>query len=100
MVHDDAWPGIDFSLRAYDTAGIGPVRPPDPASAAESLDLSASVTRSRASTEALRSSPVPRYHEVIQRLASPLGWDLGRFRMFTADVVYPLHGADILLVQE
>jgi hypothetical protein len=100
MVHDDAWPDIDFSLRAYDTAGIGSVRPPDPASAAERLDISASVTRTRASVEALRSFPVPRYHEVIEHSASPLGWDLARFRMFTAEIVYPLYGADLLLVQE
>jgi hypothetical protein len=106
LVHEDAWPGCDFSLCAYDTAVRGLVRLPDPERDTDRLLLDAEVVRSPADAEALRSFPVPNYATMLHHLTAPLGWDMegarGRatFRMFSCEILYPLYGAQVLLVQE
>jgi hypothetical protein len=43
---------------------------------------------------------------MLHHLTAPLGWDMegarGRatFRMFSCEILYPLYGAQVLLVQE
>jgi hypothetical protein len=106
MVHEDAWPGCEFSLRAYHTAGRALVRLPDPDRDIDRLSIDAAVTRSPVDPETLRASPVPNYAEVLQHVMSPRGWKLlsrsGRpaFRRLRCEIAYPLYGAEILLVRE
>lgn len=105
LVHSEAWPGCEFSVRAYDTAGRGPVHLPDPERDADLLPLDATVVRSPANAEGLRVSSVPRYAEILRHLMAPLGWKLEgaserpAFQKFSCEIAYPLYGAEIKLVQ-
>ena len=106
LVHRDAWPGCDFSLHVYDTAGRGLVQLPDSERDFDRLSVDATVVRMPADDRALRASPVPRYAEILHHLTAPLGWKLeepsGRpaFRRIRCEIAYPLYGSQILLVQE
>ena len=106
LVHRSVWPGCDFSLRAYDTAGRGVVVLPDPEREFDRMSISSTIVRSPADAEALRTSPVPRYSELLRHVTTPLGWKLedtsGRaaFDKFSCEISYPLYGAEIVLVRE
>jgi hypothetical protein len=106
LVHNDTWPGCEFSLRAYDTAARGMVQLPDPERDFDRLSVDATVVHSPAGAEALRASPVPNYSEILHHLTAPLGWKLeaesGRpaFRKISCEIAYPLYGAQVLLVPE
>jgi hypothetical protein len=106
LVHEDVWPGCDFSLRAYDTAGRGMVHLPDPERDFDRLSVDARVVRSPATTEALRGSPVPNYVKILRHLMEPRGWKLAgtsggpAFRKLSFEIAYPLYGAQIMLVRE
>jgi len=106
LVHDDAWIGCDFSLRAYDTAGRGLITLPDPAREFDRLSLDAKIARSPAHAEALRASPVPNYSVILEHLMAPLGWTWERssgspaFRTIRCEIAYPMYGAQIVLVHE
>ena len=106
LVHEEVWARSEFSIRAYDTAGRGLVRLPDPEREFDRLPVDATANRSPASAEALRASPVPRYAEILHHLMAPLGWKLegpsGRpaFRKISFEVAYPVYGSEVLLVSE
>jgi hypothetical protein len=106
LVHEDVWPGCDFSLRAYDTAARGLVRLPDPERDPDRLSVDAEVVRGPANAAALRASRVPSYSAILRHLMAPVGWKLekspGRpaFRKFSCEIAYPLYGAEFLLVRE
>jgi hypothetical protein len=106
LVHEDVWPGRDFSVRVYDTAGRGVVHVPDPKRELDRLSVDATVARAPADAEALRVSPVPNYSTILRHLMEPLGWKLeaapGRpaFRKISCEIAYPLYGGQVLLVQE
>ena len=106
LVHDDAWPGCDFSLRIYDTAVRGTVDRPDPDRDPDLLPLDVAITRSRATPEALRAFPVPRYAEILRTLTDARGWTLNApdgtpaFRMWSCDAVYPLYGSQFMFLRE
>jgi hypothetical protein len=98
VVHRDAWPGCDFSLHAYDNAGRGFAAPGPLLWSADRLDLEAPVTRSDVTPAVLRSSPVPRYHELLTHITGPLGWNLAEFRQFSCEIVYPIYGSHVTLM--
>jgi len=106
LVHEDAWAGCDFSLRAYDTAGRGLVQLPDPEREVDRLSLDAEVERGPVTDETLRGSSAPNYAQILRHLTAPLGWKWesasGRpvFRRFGCEIAYPLYGAQVLLVRE
>jgi hypothetical protein len=106
LVHRDAWPGSDFSLRAYDIAGRGPLQLPDPERDFDRLSVDAAVVRAPADAGALQASPVPNYAQILRHLTAPLGWTLeeraGRpaFRRYSCEIAYPLYGSQVMLVQE
>lgn len=106
LIHRDVWRESDFSLQAYDIAGRGLARLPDPERDFDRLSLNATAVRSAADTEALRGSAVPNYAKILEHLTVPLGWTLeassGRpmFRRITFEIAYPLYGAQIMLVPE
>ncbi len=106
LVHQDAWPGCDFSLRAYDTAGRGVVALPDPEREFDRLSVDGRIIRSPADVEALRASPVPRYADLLRHLTTPLGWRLeepsghSAFHKISCEIAYPLYGSEIMLVRE
>lgn len=100
LVHEEVWPGCDFSVLAYDTTLRGVVRPPDPSRESDRLPLDAAVVQTRATAAVLRSSPVPNFATILGHLAAPRGWDLERspWRLFTVEVPYPLYGSQVQLV--
>lgn len=106
LVHRSVWPGCDFSLRAYDTAGRGVIVLPDPEREFDRLSVDGTITRSPADVDALRASAVPRYSDLLRHLTTPLGWKLeespGRpaFNKFSCEIAYPLYGSEIMLVRE
>lgn len=100
LVHRDAWVGCDFELRAYDTATRGLVALPDPARELDRLDIDESLLRTADGREALRRSPVRSHLDMVTAVTSPHAWDLGEFRGFHGEVVYPLYGAHIMLLHE
>jgi hypothetical protein len=106
LVHEDAWRGCDFSLRAYDTVGRDIVRVPDRSREFDRLSVEAAVVRSPADEEAFRASPVPNYSEILHHLTAPLGWSFegpaGRpaFRKIGCEIAYPLYGSHVLLARE
>jgi hypothetical protein len=106
LLHEDVWPGCDFSARAYHAVMRGPVTLPDPEREFDRLALQAEVTRSSVNADALRSSPVPNFAAVLRHVMAPLGWSWNRpdgtpaFRSFRCEVAYPLYGAQIILVRE
>jgi hypothetical protein len=106
LVHQDVWPGCEFSAAAYDTAGRGQVRLPDRERDPDRLPLDATVSRSLATAEALRASAVPNYAEILRTLLASHGWKLeaapGRaaFRKFSCEIAYPLYGTQIMLMRE
>jgi len=106
LVHEDVWPGCDFSLRVYDTAMRGVVHLPDPERDFDRLSVDAAIVRSPATVEALRASSVPRYLDILRHLTTERGWTLnessGRpaFRRVSCEIAYPLYGAQVMLVRE
>jgi hypothetical protein len=106
LVHRNVWPGCDFSLRAYDTAGRDVVVLPAPDREFDRLSIDATIARSPADAEALRASPVPRYSDVLRHLTTPLGWKLEEspggsvFNKISCEIAYPLYGSQIMLVWE
>jgi hypothetical protein len=102
LVHRDVWPDGAFEVVAYDTAGRGPVRLPDPDRESDRLSVDSAVEVTTASEDALRSSAVPGYAEILRSLMTPLGWKLeaaGRpaFRCFRCSIAYPIYGSQIML---
>ena len=106
LVHEDAWPGCEFALTAYDTAGRGWIPFPDPSGDdPDRLSLDAELIRSPAEEAILGASPVPQYAEILRHVTAPLGWSFeisGRpaFRMFRCEIAYPLYGSQMSLVRE
>jgi len=106
LVHQDAWPGCDFSVRAYDTALRGMVDLPSPDREIDRLTLDADVVRKQATREVLRSSPIPNYEKIVRHVTAEQRWQMEdasggpAFRMFSVDLQYPLYGAEVLLVRE
>ena len=98
LVHPEVWAGCGLSLRAYDTAGRGLVDLWDPSRDAERLPLEGAIERGVMTPGALRSSPVPRYAEVVEHVAD--GLDLTGFRVFSCELVYPLYGAHVMMMLE
>jgi hypothetical protein len=96
LVHRDVWPGCSFELEAYDTAmRLGERRNP-----ADRLFLEEAVRNSRVSATALRSSPVPGYESLLRSCTSGRPLDLEDLQMFSADVVYPVYGSEVLMVYD
>jgi hypothetical protein len=106
LVHQDAWPGCDFSVTAFDTALRGMVDLPNKDRESDRLSLDSEVVRTQATREALRSSPIPNYERILRHLTTEQNWKLedsrgaATFRMFSVDLLYPLYGAEVLLVRE
>ena len=106
LVHRDVWPGCDFSLRAYDTAGRDVIVLPDPDREFDRLSVDETIVHSPADTEALRASPVPKYSNVLRHLTTELGWKLEErpgspvFNKISCEISYPLYGSQIMLVLE
>lgn len=106
LVHRNAWPACDFSLRAYDTAGRGVIVLPDPNREFDRLSIVDTIVRSPLDDAALRASPVPKYADLLRHLTAPLGWKLEEpsgqpaFRKISCEIAYPLYGSHVMLVRE
>ena len=99
LIHNQVWPGCDFSLHAYDIATRGILLPPTPASEAFRLPLDAEVTRAPVvNDESLGAIPIFGYGGILRSLCGPV--DLSQFRMFTCDLVYPMYSSQIAMVYQ
>jgi hypothetical protein len=106
LVHRDIWPGCEFSLRAYDTAGRDVVVLPEPGREFDRMSIDAAIVRAPADAVALRSSPVPGYSDVLRNVTTQLAWKLEEpsgkpvFNKISCEIAYPLYGSQIMLVWE
>jgi hypothetical protein len=106
LVHRSVWPGANFSLHAYDTAGRDAIVLPDPDREFDRLSVDDTIVRSSADAEVLRGSPVPRYSDLLRHLMTPLGWKLedppgsSAFIRISCAITYPLYGSQTMLVWE
>jgi len=100
LLHEDAFPGLNPSLRVYDTATGGSVDINDPARDIDLLDVAESIEYLGWNAATFRASEIPRYTQIIHHACNKMGWDPQKFRGFRCRAHYPVYASQLSMVFE
>jgi hypothetical protein len=98
LLHEDAYPGSDATLVAFDTTLNGVADVNDPARAIDRLEISETVQSLGRGISALRIGDVPDYLELIERACTLLGWQPDEMRAYRCRIAYPVYGMQVAMV--
>lgn len=97
FVHDSLFAGQQPELRIYDTAFDGVADVNDAARDVDLLDLPEQVQPLAAAPSGWRIPEMPRYPELVARLAGSMGADPARLRAWRCRIDYPPYAAQVVL---
>ncbi|MEM1451344.1 MAG: hypothetical protein AAF957_13085 [Planctomycetota bacterium] len=97
ILHRDVYAGAAPELITYETAGMGPARPGDPAREVDRRSCPEPLQSLGEGTRRLRILEFARYGALLEHTFSTLGWDATAFRAYRVSIAYPLVGRQLTL---
>lgn len=90
IVHRDLFPDSDARLLVFNPGARGPANPNDPAREIDRINESATPELVSRNDQMFELPEVPRYAEMIERVASHAGHDMRDFRVYRLRIAYPV----------
>jgi len=100
IVHEDVYPGLEPSLRVYDTAMGGLVDINDHARDIDRLNVAESIEFLGWDVSTFRASEIPRYTKLLAHSCERMGWDGRKFRGYRCRAQYPVYSSQMSMVFE
>lgn len=97
LMHEDVFPSARPELRVYDCATRRGLKPTEPVQPDHLMNTRESLASVGTGTEGLACAGFNRYTECAREVCAQLGWDIERFRVFRADIAYPVMGSEVVI---
>jgi hypothetical protein len=98
IVHESLFAGQDPVLRLHDTCFEGVADAMDPRRDLDRLDMMESIISLGRGLAGVRSSLLPRYAELLQRVMSGAGYEAAQMRAYRCAIDYPLYGSQVSML--
>jgi hypothetical protein len=95
LVHDDVYEGLGPEFLCYDTTGLGPAIPGDPARTLDLRTCTESTSAVGPGLARLRVLEFPRYAQLLESVFERLGLSSNQFRSYRFAQNYPLMGRQV-----